>query len=295
LQVAYIHAVVDGVQDLPNVLYEVANESCGGGVIDDTFAEALGLGGVPRWGDSTAWQHWVIDVVRRHETETSYDRHPIGMTMQYPVPDQRRVNDVLLDSSADWISPGFDDVAHLGDPTKPSRWFAEPPVNDGTKVSISDTDHYAPGQGDALWAWKSFLRGHHPILMDFGLIDGPAPSEPSPGAPRYAAFEAVRYAMGDTLRFARRMQLADSVPDGELSSTSYALANPGWEYLVLQPSESGEPFTVAVAPGKYRVEWFDVNRRESRYVGELTIDGTIAVAPPFVPAGPAVLHLSRIT
>ena len=37
---------------------------------------------------------------------------------------------------------------------------------------VTDTDHYAPGQGDALWAWKSFLRGHHPILMDFGLLGG---------------------------------------------------------------------------------------------------------------------------
>ena len=44
------------------------------------------------------------------------------------------------------------------------------------KVIITDTDHYAPGSGDALWAWKSFLRGHHPILMDFGLIAGVEPT-----------------------------------------------------------------------------------------------------------------------
>ena len=54
----------------------------------------------------------------------------------------------------------------------PSRWFDDPPANAGRKVVITDTDHYAPGKGDALWAWKSFLRGHHPILMDFGIIDG---------------------------------------------------------------------------------------------------------------------------
>jgi hypothetical protein len=45
-----------------------------------------------------------------------------------------------------------------------SRWLEDPPAADGGKVVISDTDHYAPGNGDALWAWKSFLRGHHPIL-----------------------------------------------------------------------------------------------------------------------------------
>jgi hypothetical protein len=295
LQEAYIRAVVEAVQDLPNVLYEVANESSGGGVIDASFATAMGFSDVPQWGDSTQWQHWVIDVVKHYETGMGYDHHPIGMTMQFPVPDQTRVNETLMHSPAEWISPGFDDVAHPGDPTNPSRWHADPPTNDGTKVIITDTDHYAPGQADPLWAWKSFLRGHHPILMDFGLIDGPAPAEPSPGAPPYAAFEAARYAMGDTLRFARRMDLTRTVPDNELSSTTYALANPGKEYLVLQPSESAAPFTVSLPPGTYRVEWFDLTARETRSANELTSGGTTTVTPPFEPAGPAVLHLARTT
>ena len=38
-----------------------------------------------------------------------YDRHPMGMTMQFPVPDQVKVNDPLFDSQAEWISPGYDD------------------------------------------------------------------------------------------------------------------------------------------------------------------------------------------
>src|SRR4029434_11272883 len=58
LQVAYIHKVVDTVQDLPNVLYEVANESSGGGTIDKQFAGMLGMPEVPDWGDSTDWQYW---------------------------------------------------------------------------------------------------------------------------------------------------------------------------------------------------------------------------------------------
>jgi len=39
IQEAYIRKVVDTVHDLPNVLYEVANESSGGGSIDPKFAE----------------------------------------------------------------------------------------------------------------------------------------------------------------------------------------------------------------------------------------------------------------
>jgi hypothetical protein len=37
LQEAYIRKVIDTVQDLPNVLYEVANESSGGGSVDPDF------------------------------------------------------------------------------------------------------------------------------------------------------------------------------------------------------------------------------------------------------------------
>jgi len=112
LQEAYVRKVVDTLHDLPNVLWEVANESSGGGKVDAAFAEVLEQAGTPEWGDSTAWQYWVIGTVR--------------------------------------------------------------------------------GRGEALWAWKSFLRGHHPVLMDFGLIGGVNP----PGA----AFEPARYAMGDTLQ-----------------------------------------------------------------------------------------------
>jgi len=108
-QEEYIHKVVDTVQDLPNVLYEVANESSGGGSVGRVFTEMLGLGESPEWGDSTEWQYWVIDVVKRYERQRGYEVHPIGMTMQFPVADQTKVNAPLFESPADWISPGYDD------------------------------------------------------------------------------------------------------------------------------------------------------------------------------------------
>ena len=172
-QEAYMRQVVDTIHDLPNVLYEVANESSGGGSVDEGFAAALGQSDMPQWGDSTEWQYWVIECIKRYVNERGYDTHPIGMTMQFPVKDQTRVNDPLFHSGAHWISPGYDDeiFAHGGHPMAPdspqSRWLEDPPPADGRKVVITDTDHYAPGRGDALWAWKSFIRGNHPILMDF--------------------------------------------------------------------------------------------------------------------------------
>jgi len=53
IQESYTRKVIDTVHDLPNVLYEVSNESCGGGSIDMDFAQMLGMSSVPDWGDST--------------------------------------------------------------------------------------------------------------------------------------------------------------------------------------------------------------------------------------------------
>ena len=296
LEEAYIRRVVDAVHDLPNVLYEVANESSGGGTVDENFAQMLGLGRPPDWGNSTAWQYWVIEVVKQYEKEKGYDPHPIGMTMQFPVADQTKVNVPLFSGPADWISPGYDDEIFTGGRhpmapgAPPSRWFDDPPVSDGKKVVITDTDHYAPGKGDALWAWKSFLRGHNTILMDFGLIGGVNPSDPS-----YASFEPARFAMGDTRRYAERVKLIDMAPRADLTSTGYALANPGSEYLVLQPNETGDAFEVRLAAGSYDVEWYSVKTRETQKASRVRVerDGAVRFMSPFAAPGPSVLYVSK--
>ena len=298
MQEAYMKKVIDTVQDLPNVLYEVSNESSGGGKVGQEFADALNLSELPDWGDSTEWQYWVINFVKQYEKEQGYDHRPMGMTMQFPVADQVKVNDPLFDSPAEWISPGFDDeiFAHGGHHMAPgspqSHWYENPPIADGRKIIISDTDHYAPSKGDALWAWKSFLRGNHPILMDYGILDVGNPEKTLPGAPPLETYDPARYAMGDTLRFAERMRLIDMEPQQEVSSTGYALVNPGKEYLILQPEEATESFTVQLEPDKYHVEWFTVTDRKTEKAADLTVQdaGACTFTPPTV-SGPAVLYL----
>jgi hypothetical protein len=299
LQEAYIHRVVDMVHDLPNVLWEVANESSGGGKVDLDFARYLGQDSVPDWGDSTEWQYWVIDTVKRHEEEMGYDRHPMGMTMQFPVPDQTKVNDPLFASRAEWISPGFEEPGWFpGNPDIPaSGWFADPPVADGRKIVIADTDHFAPGGGDALWAWKTFLRGHHPILMDFGIIGGVNPPDPKAGGPlAFEMFEAARWAMGDTVRLAGQLNLIEMEPRGELSSTGFVLANEGSEYVILQPAETADSFMVTLEPATYEAEWFSVDSRETLQGDRVAIDSRAAIS--FSPAspmrGPCVLVLTKV-
>lgn len=302
IQDRYVRRVIDTLHDLPNVLWEVANESSGGGTVSDEFAGFIGLTTAPDWGDTTQWQYRVIDLVKDHEEKSGYDTHPIGMTMQFPVANQTAVNRPLLASDAEWISPGYDDemFADGGHPmapgAPPSRWYADPPVADGAKVIISDSDHYAPGQGDALWVWKTFLRGHHPILMDYGIIAGFEPTDESSatsGIPPFESYEPARWAMGDTRRYAERMDLVEMTPRDDIASSGYSLVHAGAEYLVLQP-DAGRELQVHLEAGEYRVEWFDIDERTTQSGDPVVVDEAreVSFRAPF--PHPSALYLSRV-
>ncbi len=126
IQAAYVCHVVDTVNDLDNVLYEVINE-----------------------GGQKDWDWWVIKTVRDYE-QTKPKQHPIGLTGH----GAEGVKDMLA-SPADWISPGRND-----------GYGADPPAWTGQKVSLLDTDHIWGMGGNAAWVWKAFTRGHNPIFMD---------------------------------------------------------------------------------------------------------------------------------
>jgi hypothetical protein len=92
------------------------------------------------------------------------------------------------------------------------------------------------------------------------------------------------------------MNLIAMEPHAELSSTGFVLANPGAEYLVLQPADVAEPFSLNLASGTYMIEWFSVNRRETKSDGPITVDsvGDSKFMTPFAEAGPSVLYLKRV-
>ena len=62
------------------------------------------------------------------------------------------------------------------------------------------------------------------------------------------------------------MDLERALPSNSVSSTGYALAHPGVEYLVYQP-DSG-PFTVTLGSGNYAVERFNPTARQTSQVGQ---------------------------
>jgi Family of unknown function (DUF6298)/Putative collagen-binding domain of a collagenase len=256
IQKAYIAKVIDTVNDLDNVLYEIANEA------------------LP---ESGAWQHSLIEFIHNYQRGMRR-QHPVGMTAFY-ASDPDYSNGMVWASPAEWISPGMD----TGD------YSNNPPSTDGAKVILLDTDHLSnnnwgenPDGADRSWVWKSFVRGYHPILMD---KMGSGSTMMSVGS----RWESARSGMGQALRYANRVGLAAMTPRGDLSSTAYALANPGAEYLVYQPADGS--FTVNLASGKYDIEW--LNPETGAVIQGSSINGgtTRTFDPPF--GGHAVLYLKN--
>jgi hypothetical protein len=251
LQEAYVRKVIDTVGDLDNVLYEISNEAP---------------------GNSEAWQTHLITLIKSYEAGRP-QQHPVGMTVEWP----GGSNAELEASPADWISPN-------GDPTTP-------PVGDGRKVILYDTDHLCGICGDRTWVWKSLTRGLNPLYMDrysAGVTTRGADPSYDPSNPTDVS---IRHNLGWARRYAQRLDLAAAVPRGELASTGYALAHPaGGQYLVYLPAGGSVTVDLTGTAEPLAVEWF------SPVTGQATPAAAVAGgAPrPFTApvGGDAVLYLA---
>ncbi|MHC4677006.1 MAG: PKD domain-containing protein, partial [Planctomycetota bacterium] len=220
---------------------------------------------------SDNWHYHMIDFIHSYEaSQPDYKRHLVWISAYD------------LDNST-----LFADECHaeIASPNRFGPNYRDPPAWSENKVVILDTDHLWGWGGDRDFVWKAFTRGYHPIYMDpLQDLDWP------PEDPRSIR---VRVALGDTLSYAERMNLKDVTPQNALSSTSYCLADPGMEYLVLQLN-SGASFTVNLLAGSYDYEWFNTNTSLIVQTGNFTwAGGNKSFTPPFI-TGYAVLYLVEI-
>jgi len=270
IQETYVRKVLDTLGDCDNVLYEIVNES---------------------GAYSTAWQYYFIRFIHDYEKRL-LKQHPVGMTFQYArEAKQKGTNAALMASPADWISPNPD-----------GGYRDSPPAADGTKVILSDTDHLWGIGGNPQWVWKSFCRGLNPIFMDpynraevtdakgkkrttwTEHLAGPLRLDPK--------WEPVRRAMGQTRRFAQRMNLVAARPENRLASSGYCLAHAAAndaEYLVYLPGGGEVTVDLSRSPGKMAVEWFDPVQDKGKPAGEVEGGAVHGFKAPF--PGDAVLHL----
>ncbi len=256
LQEAYIRKVIDTVNDLDNVLYEVCNEA---------------------GPYSTEWQYHIIRFVKAYEAKKP-KQHPVGMTFQY----QGGSNETLFNSPADWISPNPE-----------GGYRDDPPPNDGRKIVLNDTDHLWGEGGNPQWVWKTFTRGHHPLFMD-RIVElthrtvtwaGQHPVEDIPNA------DAIRKAMGVTRKVAEQVDLAEMLPLPDLASSRYCLAATGKTYIVYLPEGNEVTLNLSDAKGVFQAAW--VHPIEGKTVAGGTVTGgqVQTLTAPF--ADGAVLLLRR--
>jgi len=256
LQEAYVRKVVDTVNDLDNVLYEVANEDHGG---------------------ATEWQYHIIDFIHNYEADKA-KQHPVLMTFQWD-PHHIGNNADLFRSPAEAISPN-----HEG------GYRNNPPAADGTKVIISDTDHLWGIGGDRAWVWKTFCRGMNPIFMDpMGPQPGNGAELPNPNDK--PEFESIRRAMGHTLSYANRMDLINMVPRNDLSASRYCLADPGKEYLIYLPDGGEVIVDLSSASGTFTVEWFNPETGEAISSEAISGGKSERIVAPF--SGDTVLYIRK--
>ncbi len=246
IQEAYVKKVIDTLNDLDNVLYEIDNEGD---------------------GSSVDWQYHMIQVIKEYEAGKP-KQHPIGMTAAYP----GGWNPDLFDSQADWISPNND-----------SDYLSDPPLADGAKVILNDTDHLCGVCGDRSFVWKSFTRGLNPIFMDgydgagYGTgAEGFDPNDPN--------WKNVRENMGYARDYANRMDLQAMRPSSNLCSTGYclySLAQGKAEFLVYSPKAGNVTVDLSGAQAALHFEWLNLDTGEKSTGGQVTGGANRTFAPPY--------------
>jgi hypothetical protein len=264
LQEAYVRKVIDTVNNLDNVLYEISNESPGDN--PDT----------PAFDGSRDWQYHMIRFVKDYESGKP-KQHPVGMTWEWLYGN----NQYYYDSPADWISLGGNlnlDVY-------------SPPATDGSpnsKIILADTDHLCGICGSQQWVWKSFTRGENPIFSD---IYDPATS--GRGLPYFnAKEEEIRRNLTYTMTFAKRMNLVQMAPQPALCSTAFCLASTASspaEFLVYLPGGGNATVNLSAAIGQLNYEWFSPANATTQPGGTIMGGASRSFTPPF--PGDAVLYI----
>ncbi len=259
-QEAYVRKVIDTVNDLDNVLYEISNE--------DTASTA-----------DTAWQVHMIVFIQRYEAAKA-KQHPVGMTAQWPAGG----DETLYRSPAAWVSP----AAKV--PAADGRKLV---LND-TDHSYFWTGLKADGvAAQRAWVWKNFTRGNQCLFMDPYLDPShdagrnhPAGGEPDP------YWEPLRAALGLTRSCATRMDLAGMVPHEGLASSGYCLANPRRDYLIYLPRGGEVTVDLSAAEGELAVEWLNPAKGTSHTAGTVSGGAKRVLKAPF--SSDAVLCLRKM-
>jgi hypothetical protein len=238
---------------------------------------------------SIDWQRNMVNYVIKYESAKP-KQHLVGITGGG---NPSGMGDLLLTGPHHWFSP---DKYNMG-------YYEGGDADYTSKIVINDTDHIRnpseTGWGfSALkfvpamkkWVWQTFTRGNHPIFMDWYDSHDSNPEYGQTSGKVNPEYDPIREAMGHTLFYAERMDLASMLPTESSAhcSTTYCLRNPGAAYLIYQPGSGS--FSADISAGDYQYEWFNPNTGSVADSGTIsTPGGQMSFKPPF--SGDAVLYL----
>jgi hypothetical protein len=255
LQKAYVSKVIDTVGDLDNLFFEIANE----------------LGAV-------SWQYEIIDHIKSYEAFRP-KQHVILYSPAGLLRDGLNYHEGSLQEA---FASGAGVYSVNG---SWANYISDPPINNTGAPLIIDMDHISgwrdqPMSTLAQIPWKAFMRGYH-----FNLYDAPFENVELENS----AWDTYRTSAGSTVTYAQKMaDLAGMLPSISVSSTGFALAKEGSEYLVYAPG--GGSFNVDLQSGNYFYEWFNPNTATLVNTGCVKASGgSQSFSPPFL--GDAVLYL----
>ena len=253
LQKRYIEKVVDTVNELDNVIYEICNEG--------PYA-------------SFEWQCEMMRYLKSYEASKP-KQHLVLLSPGGQTPEKRwkgMPEESFTNSDADciailggWINKDAPKVYNIGKPV------------------IMDLDHVSPGKYSTANVWKAFTRGYH-----YNLYDGPFEQPQTESRQCQLVRENIRF----TRDFAERVDdIADFKPREDLSSTTYCLANEGHEYVVYSEADAAFIAEGLQVGQTYLYEWLDTSRATICGSGEIVTDaGSRKFTPP---CSDAVLFLKR--
>lgn len=205
LQKEYVKKVMDTLNHLDNVFYEIANELY-----------------------APQWQYEMIEFIKLYE-KTKPKQHLVLMSAG----GRTRTGGWRQMGKNPVVNSPADCFAAAGSWQSGRYKKKDPPANDSGKPGIVDTDHGAPGSSDTGYVWSAFTRGYH-----FNLYDKPF-ENPSAEGPKW---RRVRQSVGKAVEYSGKLDLANVSPREDLASTRFCLAKPGYQYVVYQPG--GRPITV---------------------------------------------------
>ncbi|MGE3841715.1 MAG: DUF6298 domain-containing protein [Vicinamibacterales bacterium] len=250
-QQAYVRRVLETLNDLDNVIYEISSHTDGGG---------------------TLWQYDMIRYVKDLE-RTLPQQHLVGMTAQWIA----GTNQQLYDSEADWIMPWQD--------------ADTPDMADGRKAIIGDPSVMCGFCGDRKWIWKAFTRGQHTTMIDVydGYGAQMVPYSPAPSSSRWPDVRRTLGYVGSYARRANLASL-DPRPDLSNTTYALAnLALGQTELIVYQPGDGSFTVDLSSVAENLRVEWFEPASGVARDGGEVAGGTVRTMIPPF--GGDAVVYL----